>query len=345
MRRHRICLSLVALIAALSPVQAGTKTWNLAGTGSWTNAGNWFEMAIPAAGDNVYITNASANVILDSPSFSLGSITISNATLTFSNWTTTLTASNVTIKNNGKLTLPSSFTEGQMSNRVYVVCTNFTVEAGGQIMADGRGYAVNNGPGKGGATQESGGGGYGGRGGQGGWSGGTPGATYGSTNAPVDPGSGGGATYGGNPSGGGAVRIDAGGTVTIDGTISANGDSWARYNGAGSGGSIYITCGLFGGSTSGIIRANGGDEPYPGSGGGGGGGRIAVGYTNIIGTPGVRFSVNCGISCYSLDINAPALAHAPFCGTIKFPDTLLMDKILATWGGVADGLNGYTGIP
>ena len=34
-----------------------------------------------------------------------------------------------------------------MSNRVWIVCTDLTVEAGGRIDADGRGYTAANGPG------------------------------------------------------------------------------------------------------------------------------------------------------------------------------------------------------
>ena len=109
---------------------------------------------------------------------------------------------------------------------------------------------------------------------------------YGSSNAPTGPGSGGGkivtAPLATGGSGGGAIRIEASGAVTMNGTITANGsfpvDS--SYGGGGSGGSIYIMCNTFGGDTNGVLRAAGGDGIAGGSGdgGGGGGGRIAVWY-------------------------------------------------------------------
>ena len=54
-----------------------------------------------------------------------------------------------------------------------------------------------------------------------------------------------------------------------------------------------------------------------GGGGGcgdGGGGRIAVSYTNVVANCGVRLSANCGVSCYTLDVSAPAWPYAPMVG-------------------------------
>jgi hypothetical protein len=72
--------------------------------------------------------------------------------------------------------------------------------------------------------------------------------------------------------GGGAVRLDVGGTVTIDGSIRADGVAPDRYWG-GSGGSVYFTTGWLTGS--GTIRANGGGATWDYA-AGGAGGRVAI---------------------------------------------------------------------
>ena len=146
------------------------------------------------------------------------------------------------------------------------------VATGGTINADAKGYASNLGTGHG---ISGSGAGYGGQGGQelysvNHWAGGI---TYGSSNAPVDPGSGGGKMLY-DVYGGGLVTVQASGNVRIDGTITANGQSdLVDRSGGGSGGGIYIKCWKFYGGGS--LSANGGSTVNY-SGGGGGGGRIAV---------------------------------------------------------------------
>jgi hypothetical protein len=72
------------------------------------------------------------------------------ASLVFSNWNTRLEAADaVSIMSNGVVTLPAPFTETGISNRVWIVCRDFTLLAGGVINADERGYANDNGFGKG----------------------------------------------------------------------------------------------------------------------------------------------------------------------------------------------------
>lgn len=84
-----------------------------------------------------------------------------------------------------------------------------------------------------------------------------------------------GGTSGGH--GGGVVQLYADDSLTIDGTITANGARSPRNGtGGGSGGSIWIQSKLFSGR--GTIQANGGDGL--GYGGGGGGGRIAAVFSN-----------------------------------------------------------------
>jgi len=153
-----------------------------------------------------------------------------------------------------------------------------------------------------------GGGGHGGIGGQGsivGNNGGLGGGTYDSASQPVLLGSGGGGggkymsgtTY--NPDGGpggGAIKIVTSGTVTINGSITANGSNGVDYianaamtsGGGGSGGSIWIQAGTLAGNAA-NITANGGRGGNLGicgstdiPGGGGAGGLIALYYGTSI---------------------------------------------------------------
>jgi hypothetical protein len=98
---------------------------------------------------------------------------------------------------------------------------------------------------------------------------------YGSITAPVDPGSGGGGNHSSyhGTSGGGVIRIETG-TLTLNGTITANGISLLGYHGAGSGGSIHIDVSTVSGQ--GTIQANGGNSNSQC--GAGSGGRIALKY-------------------------------------------------------------------
>jgi hypothetical protein len=274
---------------------AGTRTWDGSSGTDWFTADNWTPAQVPTNGDDVVIDASAApatNVIVSTQTAALGSFSITNAVLTFTNWTTTLNATNVTIGTGGLFTLPGAFTNTVMSNRIHVVCTTFSLQPGGSINVDGKGFVMNTGPGAGTFNTDSGGGGsHGGVGGRG-WrpAGGYPGVVNDFTNAPVAPGSGGGGDATRlSGAGGGAVRIEAaGGTVIVNGIISANG---TNGNAGGSGGAIYISCGTLSDSTNGVLRANGGHGSGPG---GGGGGRIAVQYTSLINSAGIRFSTSPG---------------------------------------------------
>jgi hypothetical protein len=120
--------------------------------------------------------------------------------------------------------------------------------------------------------------GYGGNGGASA-SGAPGGFTYGSVQQPVDWGSRGGLPFGGfDPfsQGGGAIRLEVAGTLTVNGSVSANGGAAAFPNtGGGAGGSVWLSADTLAGN--GLIAANGG-AGEPTTGGGGGGGRIALYY-------------------------------------------------------------------
>jgi RHS repeat-associated protein len=159
-----------------------------------------------------------------------------------------------------------------------------TVETCAAISADGQGYqpvaaAPGNGPGGGwGALGTIGHGA--GPGGVGGGQAVGYGLAYGSADEPVDLGSAGGGLQDGGlgGAGGGAIRLQVTGTLTLAGRISANATAatGAWYPGGGAGGSIWITAGRLAGS--GTLQANGSAGGLYSTGGGGGGGRIAVYY-------------------------------------------------------------------
>jgi hypothetical protein len=309
------------------------KQWT--GTGNWTSWANWSPAGMPGPEDDILIKTGAVMV---ADSTWMQSLIVSNgATVTFTNWNTALWATNVTIQNGGKMTCVGGFMNDAMSNRVAIVCSDMAIHSGGSIALDGKGYAGGTpadarGHGPGGGDIDAvgaGGAGYGGAGSGG--NGSSGGSTYGSAEAPLTPGSGGGGCnrlspppdpqYGAN--GGGAVRIQAAGAVVVNGTISANGDKAGNSRVAGgSGGAISITCSTFAG-TSGVLRANGGawrgvDKDQ---GGAGGGGRISVVYDPIaqaaLPKPRVQFSVDRagGYGGRFSDI-----------GTLYFPDWALMDS-------------------
>jgi hypothetical protein len=186
-----------------------------------------------------------------------------------------LTLSNLLINTGGSFTcLPTQ------TNLDLAVLRNVTIDAGGVMAVDGEGFGAGAGAGAGRSSNAIGSGaGYGGSGGASSLLPG--GVTYGSASQPVDRGSGGGLGWGaptGGAEGGGAIHVTIGGTLTVNGRLSASGDAALQDDGGGgSGGSIWLTAGALSGTGS--IAADGGaGELYDG--GGGGGGRIAI-YTPV----------------------------------------------------------------
>src|SRR5208337_3495428 len=121
--------------------------------------------------------------------------------------------------------------------------------------------------------------------------------------------------YGGSE-GGGAIRLNVGGVLTVDGQLSANGDWGLQDNsGGGSGGSIWVTAGTLAGN--GQITADGGEGELYG-GGGGAGGRIALysranafaGLVSVIGGAGDFQGAN-GSIFYSTNLPLQVLSHTP----------------------------------
>jgi len=153
----------LAFSVGLLPV---TKTWSAtAGSDSnWFTAANWTPAVVPTTGDVVLIDSSLStitNVLLTNSTAPLGMLIISNRNLTCSNWTTTISATNIILHNGGILTLPGSTATNAMTNRVYLICSNLTIDAGGWILVESKGFKVTQGPGKGtsnGSNFNSGGG-------------------------------------------------------------------------------------------------------------------------------------------------------------------------------------------
>jgi len=156
---------------------------------------------------------------------------------------------------------------------------NVVIDSTSWINVSGRGFAADAGPGKGGRVEGQYGGGasHGGSGGKSSSFFVPAGSVYGSVSAPVTFGSGGGTYIAAYPGGGGggAFRLQVSGTLTIEGSIMANGATGGDYSGGGSGGSLWLQATTLSGS--GKIVASGGASYY---GGGGGGGHIALQYVS-----------------------------------------------------------------
>ncbi|MDP3728364.1 MAG: hypothetical protein Q8R18_02810 [bacterium] len=159
-------------------------------------------------------------------------------------------------------------------NRVNITARNLTILSGGVINVSYAGYIQDTGPGTPSGASSDQGAGYGGQGGSSVSAKG--GDAYGSFTAPFEFGSGGdfGAT-GINGRGAGAIYLNITDTIIVNGTISAS--ALPAAEGAGSGGSVYITSTLFTGV--GNILSEGGRSTIIND-GAGGGGRIALYFIN-----------------------------------------------------------------
>lgn len=321
------------LLAALSATGAlaDTKTWVGTGTSAWDISSNWNPTGIPAAGDEVRIVTADVGVLLTNEVGYFDSLLLSNTvTLIFSNWNTSLSATNITIATDARMTCVGPFIDGAMSNRVYLVCSNLTVASGGQIDVSARGYAggrgavyaAGNGPGVGWAGSA-----YGGKS--------SYVFPYGTATNAEFAGSGGyngaaaEAGYSGGD-GGGAVWIQASGLVTINGLINANAGVagyyyWFSGYCGGTGGGIHISCDRFAGAT-GRVEARGsfGDA----AGDHGSGGRIAIQYNptaqSSLPSPTTTFDCRRG---YNASYGFPTITNSE-AGTVYFTDSRFLGDLI-----------------
>ena len=340
-------------------VSSGTKVWTaLGGDSLWTNPLNWSGMTAPSSGDNVVFDSTNTtNAIIDRMPTTLNNFTLDTG------YTGTVDVTPYGVNNvlgvftiQGDLTVNAgqilfegdSHIDGDPSTPSVVDGTGFTINAdninvgaNGTLSANGEGFEQGIGPGVAdpgaSATSTAAGGSYGGKGGYGNAVGVAPASTYGSFSQPLSLGSGGSFGYmcasctdvnGVGGGGGGALKINVPGSVVVNGTLSANGDSAYvgsngnhRY-GAGSGGSIWVYGGTLSGS--GTISANGGSIVGTGTitGGAGGGGRISLADTTNTFTGSLQV----------LGGNYPATAGSVQrgrAGTIAFPSSQLSNFTLS----------------
>ncbi|HVW66654.1 MAG TPA: LamG-like jellyroll fold domain-containing protein [Candidatus Peribacteraceae bacterium] len=266
---------------------APTVTWTGGGSdNNWSTAGNWSTGVVPTSTDNVVFDSTgkknatvdasfagTVNSITIAKSYT-GSITLShaltvNGDLTDSGSNTTgLTwtagaqnnlhvVGNMTVNSGATVTVAYSSLTGNGSGQNIIVDGSLTVATGATITAVGQGFAAAQGPGAGKAPSY-------GAGTHGGMGAVNTLSTYGSMTNPTELGSG-----GWHQPGGGSIQVHVGGTLTVNGVLTANGKG-ASGNNNGAGGSINITATTLNGSGS--ITANGGD----GGTYNGGGGRISL---------------------------------------------------------------------
>ena len=353
-----------------------------AGDENWTTAGNWSPAGVPAENDILAIPLGMTAVLgtgTDSPNYLAVEC---GGTLVMSNWTTRLRViADVNVRSGGVLTCGAAATNMTDMSRVWISCSNLNVVAGGSIDVTRKGYYGHvkvdergHGPGSissGMAGAKHGGyaapshGGYGGGFYHGEWAYGRM-LPYDDPAAPSLPGSSGASnpqSYGGD--GGGVVRIEATGTVTVNGSILADGRDTASYGNAttssahgqpGSGGSIWITCSRIAGG--GVIRAAGGggdNAPYfrsgvlPGA--AAGGGMIAIDYDPSLQTPadvaGMTISSAAGLyktaNFETTCVDADSLHCEADIGTLHFTDAKIVESLIGKGlTGQIRGLSSYT---
>jgi len=231
-----------------------------------------FALTLSLTGAKAMVFTTNTTIGVGDPTHDGDGIVVSNCTLTVDG---VHSFASLLLTDSAVLT-HSPAPAGETDNRLDLTITgDLTVDATSRVDANAKGYGQFAGPGAG--TNDysyASGGGHGGPGGNGYYQAG--GGSYGALLAPTNWGSGGGrmptcACPGG--AGGGRVRLNVGGALTVAGQLTAKGGSvWA---GGGAGGSIFLTVGTLAGNGS--VTANGGSTDYYYS-GGGGGGRIAIYY-------------------------------------------------------------------
>lgn len=259
-------------------VLGASRFWSGSASSDWNDPANWHGGVVPVAGESAIIEG---DVILSESTPRLSLLVVCDgATLTLSNWTTSVNADTVSIE--GLVTCAGPFTNESAKSRVWIKCGDLSIANDGAIDVSKKGWdgglwdgelqihATGFGPGAASAESKS----APSHGGMGGFNAvpHMPGSTYDDPYAPVEPGSGGTCPSkwgsGESHSGGGAVRIEAAGIVSVDGAILADGADATtafltsqKHDTGASGGSVWISCKAIKGS--GMISANGGDGGAP----------------------------------------------------------------------------------
>lgn len=298
--------ALLAGLCALSatPASCAEKSWCGPAGGDWGDPANWSPAGIPALEDDVIIASGSVSVTsasVTAASLSLASgasLTVYAGEVDYGGSYLSLPGDGATVEIAGNLSVASGAWIIPVAEPIsggtvrFNIGGNLSIAANGGFDASGKGWQYPCGPGFSGSTawSDGHGGSYGGKGRLAWGSIPSDDRIYGYAFAPYLPGSPGRsngtfatieAGNGGN--GGGSVRLHVTGDIFIAGSILADGHNnkdavTATSNGtagAGSGGSIFITCRNFYSESSAIISASGADTYYGGA-GAGGGGRVAI---------------------------------------------------------------------
>ena len=285
-----------------------TSTWIGGTTGNWQNAANW-DNGIPTSTVLAIISSSTAVTITATGTIDFDTLRVGGGTAS----STLILAGNISagvdinIKNNGKITQSNTTQQtisgtlliesggmlshsSNTSTQAYVINFNansITLNSGGIISSTNAGYGAGKGPGI--ATGATAGGAHGGHGGNGL---GTGGQGYCDITNVGTIGSGGSDSTGG--AGGGLIILTATGTITINGSIAANGQAGVSANtGGGAGGGIKLTADIIAGTPTSFTAAGGnGNNGY----GGGGGGCVDIFFTtsNTIIPTSSYFSINGG---------------------------------------------------
>ncbi len=294
-------------IGDLQPTAVGvseTITWDGGGDGTdWNDTANWDLNRLPTSGDSVVIDIAatvSTTAAISFANISLGD-GVGSVTSTLKLGHAITAGTNITIFQGGELTQVDDLTEtitgtleirsgGYLTHQANTTTQDheldwnvatFDLQSGGFVFLNGKGFEPSgNGSGGGGSSASSAGAG-GAHAGDGGDSTGATGGTgYCDVTNPATVGSSGGFGPSGQlgGAGGGLFILNASGTATINGTITADGHpGQATTGGGGAGGGIKIDAAIVAGTPQGA-SVSGGDGGATSS-GGGGGGCVLLSYT------------------------------------------------------------------
>ena len=254
-------------------------TWIGGSSGSWSVPANWSGNAVPDENSCVHFTS-DATVTLDVDDPTVQILDIANGTVSLQGAKTLTVVSLLEVLDGGTLSQEAADNEIHVQGAAFVrtggvwthalngatdqgfgvkatVDGNFTIEAGGKVEGNLKGFNDSKGPG--GQQYASHGARYKAE----------SKPSYGSMFRPTDLGSGGGYNPPG-ATGGGRIALTVGGTLEVNGSVEVGAKVVVYY--PGSAGSILLTCGRLVGA--GTICAQGGNRTSGGD--AGCGGRVAV---------------------------------------------------------------------
>ena len=275
---QRVAAVAYAAVFAVAMARAETYTWN-AGSGAWSTPENWLPNGTPGAGDAVVLPApaqaSDSYVVTADAAINVKSLTVGSddaadgCTATFESQTlgTNVVSGNLTVLAGGVMTHTAFSTTANTVDEqdralIFFVKGDATIDRNGSFNVRHRGFAKTKGPG---GTSDSNI--------PVAYAGSVPGVTKAVYGSPLFPAVGGSGSP--NSAGGGVIRLDVKGALTINGEILADNQMSASYSPVGaSGGSVWITAHTLAGS--GLVSVVGEATSQLRIKRGGCGGRIAV---------------------------------------------------------------------